>query len=170
MTPANADGTGMSSGSSVPDAHRSDADLDNQLNSELMTAQQGPRAPSGWARALGDTGLDLGGGSGVGGYAFDPDEFDAIVGQWQTILQHAQEYDHQIHVISSVTSAAQDEASTGFTSQAQDLGIALRASHSSLKSYASGYIAKLQGAQKNYQSTEHAVSGSLRDQDPNEGT
>jgi hypothetical protein len=165
MTSASGDAISPSSQPSGPSSGASDQQLDNELNAELATVRQGPHAPSEWATALGDTGLNLGGGAG-GGYSFSPAELDAVIAQWHGVLQRAQGYNQQIHIITEVASAAADQASTGFTDQARALGTTLRTNHGSLVTYASDYIAKLQAAQQNYQNTEHATTASLNNQDP----
>lgn len=148
----------------APDAHLTDRQLDTALNCELAIADQSPRSASGWAAAFGPASPNLGGGGQGGGYSFSPEQFDGVIGQWRTVLQRAQSFDEQIRIITAVTAAADDEASTSFTRQAQALGSGVKASHDTLKAYAAAYIARLQSAQARYQSTEQAVDSSLRAQ------
>ncbi len=151
----------------TPGAGLTDAQLDAALKTELSELEQDPSSGSPWAAAFGPAAprLNLGGGSGAGGYRFSPHELDAVISQWNSLLQRARSCDVQIHIIAAATSAASDEASMMFTGQAQGLGRNVQASHESLKAYAAAYLAKLQTAQRNYTSTEQSVTASLANQD-----
>jgi hypothetical protein len=145
----------------TPDANLTDRQLEASLNSELATIEQGPSVGSAWAAAFGSSTSALNIGGGAGGYQFSPQELDAVIDQWHTVLQRAQTYDWRIHLISAMTSAAEDEASNAFTGQAQGLGRNVAASHQTLKAYAAAYIAKLEAARDNYPITERAITTSL---------
>jgi hypothetical protein len=148
----------------TPDANMTDRQLDAGLNAELSVLEQDPAARSGWAAGLGVTipTLDLGGGGGGSrGYMFSPSELDAVINQWDSVIQRAKSYDAHIYFITSVTSAADDGASTTFTSQARNLGRNVQASHESLKQYAAAYVAKLRAVQRNYNHTEQSVTSAL---------
>jgi hypothetical protein len=150
----------------TPDTNLTDRQLEANLNSELDMIEHDPSAGSEWATAFGSTtsGLNLGGGAG--GYRFSSQELGAVIDQWHTVLQRAQTYDWRIHLITAMTSAAEDEASTAFTGQAQGLGRNVEASHQTLKAYAAAYVAKLEAARDNYTSTERAITTSLQGGNP----
>lgn len=147
----------------TPDVHPTDRQLDADLNGELSVLAQDPSARSGWAAGVDVTipTMNLGGGSGGGGYTFSPAALDAVINQWDSVIQRAKSYDAHIHFITAVTSAADDGASTTFTSQARDLGRNIQASHESLKQYAATYVAKLRAVQRNYTHTEQSVTSTL---------
>jgi len=148
----------------APSSSPSDGQLDADLRGELSVLDQDPsHAVSPWAAAVGVTSpsLNLGGG-GAGGYEFSPAALEAVIGQWHAIVDRAQKFDENIRVITEVTTAAADEASTGFTSQAQTLGRNVRASHATLTAYAAAYVAKLETVQRNYQATEQQITASLK--------
>jgi hypothetical protein len=167
MTSAAQQGSTTTPGApSDPDTGLTDPQLENELRSELVAAQRGPHAPSGWAQALGDTRVDLGGGAGGGGYSFSAGELNDVLQQWQRLHERAQAYDQEIHTITSVTTAAEDEASGGFTDQARTLGTTVQSRHAALKAYVANYIEKLRAAQQRYDDTEQSVATSMNNQDP----
>lgn len=134
----------------------SDQQLDERLNAELTVLELSPPS-AGFA----DGGsLTLGGGHG-GGYTFDSDQLDHIIARWHSVAAHADRMDEMIDVITKVSSAAVDRASTSFTSRTQAMGAGAQASHASLKSYATAYIERLQAARTNYTHTEQAVTASV---------
>lgn len=144
--------SGRPGASTSADTNTSERLLEARLNNELSTVKQDPSA-------LTSNGLSLSGGAG--GYTFSPSALDDVIAGWHEIRQRAEALDETIHIITTVTAAAADEASTGFTDRAREVGTGVQASHASLKNYAATYVAKLQAARHNYGATEDAVTGSL---------
>ena len=93
--------------------------------------------------------------TGGGGFQFSPEELDAVIADWEALLEDVREDQTNIlYARESALPPAEDVASVGFVRAVVDGLAAFQESNSSMVAYIEDYIGKLRRAKDGNEQTE----------------
>ena len=114
--------------------------------------------------AFGGSALAVGAGvqAASGGFEFSPEELDAVIQQWEDLLDEFKGDRKDIHrMFESLTPPAEDAASVGFTDAVRAALEDLKESNLSMVQYADDYLVKLRAAKEGNEEVELAQSDAV---------
>jgi hypothetical protein len=130
----------------------------------VIIGEAGQAAQALWGDLLDTPGRVYGGGGKGGQFKMDPEELNAVIGQWEDLLDKIVEDGQKIHSLVAVSDVApgKDPASGSFASTTGDSITSLLKQNDSMRKYAQEYIKKLKEAQSKTVVTDQDLSGTFK--------
>jgi hypothetical protein len=129
----------------------------------VIIGEAGQAAQALWGDVFDTPGKVYGGGKG-GQFKMDPEELNAVIGQWEDVLDKITEDGHKIErlVVESGNAPGKDPVSGSFASTSTDSIVALLSQNTSMRKYAQDYIKKLKEAQSKTVVTDQDLSDTFK--------
>jgi hypothetical protein len=129
----------------------------------VIIGEAGQAAQALWGDGFDTPGKVYGGGKG-GQFKMDPEELNAVIGQWEDVLDKITEDGHKIErlVVESGNAPGKDPVSGSFASTSTDSIVALLSQNTSMRKYAQDYIKKLKEAQSKTVVTDQDLSDTFK--------
>jgi hypothetical protein len=130
----------------------------------VIIGEAGQAAQALWGDALTSSAPVYGGGGQGGQFQMDPEELNAVIGQWEDVLDKIVDDGAKIQDLLMVSGAApgNDPASGSFASTSSDSIFALYNQNASMRTYAQDYIKKLKEAQSKTVVTDQDLSDTFK--------
>ncbi|MEV6647124.1 hypothetical protein [Amycolatopsis sp. NPDC051371] len=129
----------------------------------MIIGEAGQAAQALWGDVLDTPGRVYGGGKG-GQFKMDPAELNAVIGQWEDVLDKITDDGTKIQHLLMVSGAApgKDPVSGSYASTSSDSIVALLNQNTSMRQYAQDYIKKLKEAQSKTVVTDQDLSDTFK--------
>ena len=130
----------------------------------VIIGEAGQAAQALWGDAFENSAPVYGGGGKGGQFKMDPEELNAVIGQWEDVLDKIVEDGNKIQslVYTPKLAPGEDVVSGSYASTTSDSIAALQRQNDSMRKYAQEYIKKLKAAQTTTVATDQDLSGTFK--------
>jgi hypothetical protein len=130
----------------------------------VIIGEAGQAAQALWGDAFENSAPVYGGGGKGGQFKMDPEELNAVIGQWEDVLDKIVEDGNKIHglVYTPKLAPGEDAVSGGYATTTGDSIASLMRQNDSMRKYAQEYIKKLKEAQSKTVVTDQDLSDTFK--------
>ncbi|MFG1647352.1 hypothetical protein ACGFMK_44330 [Amycolatopsis sp. NPDC049252] len=130
----------------------------------MIIGEAGQAAQALWGDAFENSAPVYGGGGQGGQFKMDPEELNAVIGQWEDVLDKIVDDGSKINSLRFGTGLApgQDPVSGSYASTTGESIAALQRQNDSMRKYAQEYIKKLKEAQSKTVVTDQDLSSTFK--------